>query len=357
MNTTKSHTFSILLPLLGTLAGCTDMNPLFAPDAGEVGLMRTPEADGDGGDLAPVGSPDMETGAGSPDGSGQPDMVTAAAAADMTPTLDLVALPDLVTAADMAPDCSLARASCREHLKAGCNVDGSFTILVKGAEMKVWCEMQDDGGGWALAYSNANNWASEGASTIASMKVNGNDTGKWYDSRWALDEPADKNRLGRGWNGRDPLRPDQVGSNDLQAIYESGLTNVRFDFVQGSDGATSSGWCATEGTWDWSASSAKKFTCKRNDGNNGSNHMLCLGRYSTCDGHDWNTGWIGHITLGGDNLGDYAYQSAPNHLYLGFGCNGVGFPCTVAGFVVGWAQKMLNGNAAGKDYQVRIWLR
>lgn len=284
------------------------------------------------------------------------DMVTFADMSvlpDMMASPDLVELPDLVDLPDLLPNCSISavRAGCRQHLQAGCLKDGAYTVQVKGlGEMQVWCEMQDDGGGWALAYSNANNWASEGASDIASIIVNGNRVAKWYDSKWRLRDPSDLKRLGKAWNGMDPLSPEVVGSNDLKRFYDGGFTEVRFEFVQGSDGATSSGWCATEGTWDWSATNKNTFRCK--DKNAGSGHMICLSGGAPCDGHDGNVGWINNIALGNNNS-DYANQSAPNHLHLGPGCGGVGFPCTVGAFVALWNQIII----FGKDYQIRIWLR
>ena len=245
--------------------------------------------------------------------------------------------------------------TCKRRLAAGQNVSGVYAVPVERQTMNVYCEQTRDGGGWMLAYSNANNWADEGASSITSVMVSGNSVARWYDSRWALQRAADNIRLGKVWNGNDPLTPEIVGSNNLKALYDAGFTQVRFEFIQGSDGQLRSGWCDTAG-WDWSATSAQTLRCSLSGPNKGSGNPICLGRNETCDQHNWNLGWIGHITLGDQN-GDHAYQSAPNHIHLGKGCDGVGFPCTVSNFVIGWGEKILTGNATGKDYQVRIWLR
>lgn len=114
------------LAAVAFLAGCTVENPLFAtlvPNEGEDGWL-IPEADGGlSGDVdgAPIVVPEGDLG-----GSGSPDLQQGCGPA-------------------------VVRASCSEHLAAGCGESGVFKIAPPSVgETDVWCEMKEDGGGWVL---------------------------------------------------------------------------------------------------------------------------------------------------------------------------------------------------------------
>ena len=129
------------------------------------------------------------------------------------------------------------------------------------------------------------------------------------------------------------------------------MVQVRFEFLRGSDGASRAGWCDTAGAWNFSATNTQRHECQKAPPS-GSGHALCLSGTGTCDGSSWNSGWTNSATLG-DAQWDYAYQAAPNH--LGPGGDHVG--ARTDHMVAGYGQAAHDNNAAGGDYQMRIWLR
>lgn len=278
---------------------------------------------------------------GASDSARPPDMAT--------PPPDL-ARSDLLPSADLAPP---PVASCRARLAAGDTMSGARRVPVGAGSMLAFCDQSGDGGGWLLAYSNANNWAGTTAGEITSVNT-GTVVYRWFDSRWRLTTAADGKRLGKPWDGADPLMPDAVGGNGLKALYDAGYTQVRVEFIRGGDGATASGWCDTGGAWDWSATNAKPWRCKKT-GAGGSGHMVCLGGRGAgqlCDGTAWNNGWTIGLALG-DGTWDYAYQGAHNHLSP----EGDHVGARADHMVAIWQRTQHDTNAAAGDYQVRVWLR
>ncbi len=56
----------------------------------------------------------------------------------------------IIAAFSYLPRCSTLRASCMEHRKAGCSIDGVYPVAVLGRQQDVQCDMKTDGGGWTL---------------------------------------------------------------------------------------------------------------------------------------------------------------------------------------------------------------
>ena len=305
-------------------------------------------------------SADLSEAAAAKDSSVVIDGADDAEPADGSMDMSAIALDLTVSLAksDLAAACSsVVRTSCSAHRAAGCTTSGVYSVSVGGSTTQVYCDMVGDGGGWLLAYSNANNWATTSSSTIASVQTQGYTVSRWYDSRWALQTAASATALGQAWSGTDPLTPDVVGSNNLGQFYGAGLTSVRFEYVQGSNGATKSGWCDTSSApWNWAAGNTQMFTCS-GTGATGSGNPICLaaGVGNMCDGATWNNAWIDSITLG-DSSWSNAFQSAPNS--LNFSCSNVGGArCPLSFFVAGYEEPSHTNNAATGNYQVRIWLR
>lgn len=150
-----------------------------------------------------------------------------------------------------------------------------------------------------------------------------------------------------------------MGAVNVDDVYRSGSTQVRIEFVRGSDAARALGWCDTGGTWDWSAANTTTFACKR-PAPAGSGVSLCIsGGKKPCDGSGGNSGWIHSVMLGRmavdifDTFADWAYQSCPNSVGPSMDHGG---PQT-GQMVIGWNQPAHVNNAMDQDYQIRIWLR
>ena len=248
---------------------------------------------------------------------------------------------------DQASTCEkMLRTTCKMHLTANCTHNGVYDIQPTGlTNFSAYCNMEEDGGGWVLAYSNANNWASTDASDITSIIWFNIRVYRWYDSKWTLKAIADPNRLGKIWNESEPLLPEHVGAINIRNLYRAGLTDIRFEFIRGSDLAKRSGWCRTDGSWNFSVSNTQQYRCQTV-----SNNLLCLSGRQKCDDVTWSPGWTNSITLG-TSLWDYSCQSAPNTLSPDDGSK-LGY--MISGFDQAGP---LNINAVDRDYQVRIWVR
>lgn len=65
--------------------------------------------------------------------------------------------------------CGFSRASCLEHLTAGCTMDGVYEVKAGSRTVDATCDMKSDGGGWMLA-ANYLHQGKKGATTpIVSM--------------------------------------------------------------------------------------------------------------------------------------------------------------------------------------------
>jgi hypothetical protein len=246
-------------------------------------------------------------------------------------------------------------ASCKAVLLVDPNADdGVYWIDPNGGttndSFQVHCDMSREDGGWILAFSNANNWASNTASTLPSTTAGGNTIGRWYDATWRVTSTSSPSRLGVAWDGAGALEPNELGAINVKALYDQGFRQVRFEYVQGSTGESQRGWCDTSlSLWSWGPDNTLKNTCKR-AAPAGDNRMICRSGYNTiCDSSGWNNGWSSDISLG-DSSWDYAFQSAPNH-------NLHPTVPTPDFMVAGWKQTTHANNAQGQDYAVRIWLR
>lgn len=225
--------------------------------------------------------------------------------------------------------------TCREYLAAGRNVSGVYSLSGEVG----YCEQIEDGGGWLLVYSNANNWANVHASDISAAIVYGDPIYRWYDSRWALRDVADVRRLGTPWTSG-PLIPTAIGGANVQRFYDAGLTQVRFEFVRGADGDRTSDWCNTSRKpFPWGVANAMEVACKQEP-----QLTLCIAGDGGCGSTFVNAGDRKSITLGFDRW-DYVFRSEPNYLATGSTDRMVAF----------W--KHTSDQTIGEDYQVRIWLR
>ena len=241
----------------------------------------------------------------------------------------------------LGDDISCPGASCKAILDTGVFGDGVRWVDRDGSgnPVQVYCDMDDDGGGWILVFSNANNWASGSSSNLSSASG----AYKWYDSTWGVTSIQSSSRLGGTWNGSYPLSPTDMGGINVEDWYNAGFQSVRFEFVRGSDLHTASGWCDTsDSPWNWSVGAGMN-TCRKASPN-GSDQKLCMsGQNLICDGSGWNNGWTLDASLGNSQW-DYAYQAAPNHAYWQ----------GVSNFMVaGFEQTSHTNNVNGADYAMR----
>ncbi len=71
-----------------------------------------------------------------------------------------------ISAVSYLSKCTKPRLSCLDHRKAGCNIDGEYTIGTTKKSTDVTCDMETDSGGWTLVGNYLHRKAAPGAAAV-----------------------------------------------------------------------------------------------------------------------------------------------------------------------------------------------